>query len=271
MESRNPLLLAVFASALLCVSGCGGTIRAIHEDFPAASYWFEGTPGSIGVLPGDYRPSLSLSPLEARTDGTGSTSDNVATNTVGAGCGADPVSDCSDEVVAAATVLVYPIVKSEATEPWSASGTPSLKKARQYLEHSLADGRPQLLVSHAVVSRIRTRTTYDAQLKSFRGYPEEFVPEGPFNGLVEIGLIKFGLVFDGQFDKSVEDPRVALEIGVGAKVYSMRDREFVRLASGGWEYLGTVHRLSELTAENGRLLNEEIEHAAKLLAKRIVD
>jgi hypothetical protein len=271
MEPRKPLLLAVFATTLLFVSGCGGATRTIHEDFPSASHWFEGTPGSIGVLPGDYRPLLSFSSREARTDAAGSESANVVKNTVGAGCGADPVSGCNDEVVAAATVIVNPVVKSETTERWSEYGTPSLKKARQDLEHSLADGRPQLLVSYAVVSRIRIRTAYDAQLKSFRGHPEEFVPEGSFNGLVEIGLTKFGLVFDGQLDETVEDPRVAVEIGVSAILYSMRDRGFVRLASGGWEYLGTTHRLSKLTEENGRLLNEELERAARVLAKRIVD
>ncbi len=272
MESRSPLILVVFAVALLFFSGCGGTTRTINEDFPTASDWFEGAPGSIAVLPGDQIPLLSLSSLETRASDTVTTFADGSSNAAGTGCGEDPDSGCSDEVVATSTgAMVDPVVKSESTDSWSAYGTPLLMQAREPLENSLADRRPQLLVSHAVVSRIRTRTAYDAQLKSFRGHPEEFVPEGPFNGLVEIGLTKFGLVFDGQFDEAVEDPRVALAIGVSAKVYSMRERAFVRLASGGWEYLGTTHRLSELTAENGRLLNEELEHAAKLLAKRIVD
>ncbi len=274
MEIRRLLVVMLFASALLSVGGCGGTTRTIDENFPAARDWFEGAPGSIAVLPGDYIAFLQSSP-EAAPDGAATGSNNGATNTtsvVVAGCGSDPVSGCSDGGLAAPLgTLVESINGSETTGNWSIYGTASLKQANEHLKHSLANRRPQLLVSHAVVSRIRARTAYDAQLKAFRGHPEEFVPEGPFNGLVEIELTKFRLTTDGPFDETVEDPRVALEIGVRANVYSMREGEFVPEARGRWEYLGATRRLSDLIAENGRLLNEELERAAGSLAKRIVN
>lgn len=274
MKTPATLVVMLFAAALLSVSGCGGTTRTIDENFPAARDWFEGTPGSIAVLPGDFIPFVSLSSPEGGTSGTTAASDTDSANTasiVAAGCGSDPTSGCSDGVLAAPLgTLVESASEAEPAGNWSIYGTASLKQANEHLKHSLADRRPQLLVSHALVSRIRARTAYDAQMKAFRGHPEEFVPEGPFNGLVEIEVTKLGLAIDGPFDPSVEDPRVALEVGVRASVYSMRQRVFVRDARGGWEYLGASHRLSALIAENGRLLNQELEGAAISLAKSIV-
>ncbi|HSS63206.1 MAG TPA: hypothetical protein VLS27_02150 [Gammaproteobacteria bacterium] len=269
MEFLRPLVPVVLAAAF-GVSGCGGATRAIDEEFPAAGDWFGGPPSSIAVLPGDEVPSLTLSSLEARASDTAKP--EGSSSTAGIECGSHPVSGCSDGALAAALgVPVASASEKETTGIWSLYDTPSLRRANEHLKHSLADRRPQLLISHALVSRIRERTAYDAQLKSFRGYPEEFVPEGPFNGVVEIELMKFGLTVDGPLDETVEDPRVALEIGVRANVYSMRKREFVRGARGRWEYLGRTHRLSELTAENGRLLNEELERAATSLARHIVN
>ena len=272
MTCRSPLVLMIFAAAVLSITGCSSATHTLDEGFPAASAWFEGAPGSIAVLPGDEVPSLSLFSLENGSVDPGAASADDASNTAVAGCVSDPVSDCSDEVLASPRgTVVEPVNEAETSEIWSGYGSPSLQQANQQLKHSLADRRPQLLISHEVVSRIRVRTAYDAQLKSFRGYPEEFAPDGPFNGLVEIGLTKFGLVIDGQSDKSLQDPRVALKIGVKADVYSMRERQFVKESKGVWEYVGTPRRVSELTAENGRLLNEEIERAARSLAKRIVN
>jgi hypothetical protein len=272
MTSRCSPVLTIFAAAALSISGCIGATRSLNTDFPAASAWFEGVPGSIAVLPGDDVPSLSLYSLEALGIDSAKASAKGASNTVGAGCVSGPESGCSNEVLATHRgTLVQSGGETEMSGIWSAYGSAPLQQANEQLNHSLADRRPQLLVSHAVVARIRARTAYDAQLKAFRGYPEEFVPSGPFNGVVEIGLTKFGLVIDGPSDESNQDPRVALTIGVRAAVFSMRKREFVQESKGGWEYVGTPHLVSELTAENGRLLNEEIERAAKTLAKRIVN
>lgn len=271
MKSRHPPGLTLFAAALILVSGCGGTTRTLDKSFPAASDWFEGAPHSIAVLPGDYVPRLSLSYPDARADGAATASAGGATSTVVAGCGSDPLSNCSDAASAASFGARAESGKEvKVAGNGSAYVPPSLKEAAEQLEHTLADRRPHLLISHAVASRIRERTAYDGRLKSFRGYPEEYLPEGPSNGLVEIGLTKFGLVIDGQPDQTVDDPRVALEIGASAHVYAIRERKFVPEAIGGWCYQGNARRLSKWTAENGRLLNEEIERAASSIAKRIV-
>lgn len=273
MAFPSPPVLTIFAAAVLSITGgCSGATHSLNENFPAASAWFEGAPGSIAVLPGDDVPSLSLYLPRAGSVDSGTNAPSGASKTVGAECVPDPLSTCGDEVLATPRgKRTESSNEAEASEIWSEFQPPLLRQANEQLKHSLADHRPQLLVSHAVVTRIRARTAYDAQLKAFRGYPEEFVPEGPFNGLVEIGLTKFGLVIDGPVDKSIEDPRVALKIGVRANVYSVSERQFVQLSRGGWEYVGTPRRVSELTAENGRLLNQEIERAAKSLAKRIVN
>lgn len=146
-----------------------------------------------------------------------------------------------------------------------------LRDASEHLRHSLEDHRPQLLVSHAVVLRMRERTAHRAKLKPYLPDQEKTIPGDPVNGLVGIQLTKLGLVIEGDVDRTVEDPRAALEIGVQANVYSSREGMLAHRAMGRWEYSGTAHRLSELTAENARLLNEEIEAAAKLLARRIVN
>lgn len=270
MSTVRLLVAVLFAAALL--SGCGGTTRTMDENFPAARDWFEGDPSAIAVLPGDYVPILSLTSPKPPAESTSAASANTTASKVAAGCGSGAISGCSDGVLTEPLgTLVESIINAQDTGNWAAYGNPALKHAGEQLKQSLADRRPQLLVSHAVVQRIQSRTKYDAQLKSFRGHPEEFMPEGRFNGLVEIGLTKFGLFVDGEFDESVDDPRVALEIGVRADVYSMRDSGFVREATGGWEYLGSAYRLSKMMAESGRLLNEEIERAAKTLGKRIVN
>lgn len=271
MTFARPLAVTLLAVALLSLAGCGGTIRTIDDSFPSTRDWFEGEPSAIAVLPGDYIPFLSLNAPEPPAQSTSADSATAAT-TVAAGCGAGTLTECTDGVLAAPLgTLVESIISSQDMGNWAKYGNPKLQQAGEQLKHNLADRRPHLLISHAVVERIRAGTKYDAQLKAFRGHPEDFVPEGPFNGVVEIGLTKFGLATDSPLEPGVDDPKVALEIAVRANVYSMRDRNFVRQASGGWEYLGSTYRLSKLMAENGRLLNEEIERAAKTLARRIVN
>lgn len=272
MTLRSSPVLTCFAVAALSLAGCSGATLTLNEEFPAARAWFAGAPGSIAVLPGDDVPSLSLFILDARGVDPGTTLAAGASSLAGAGCTADPVPDCDEEVLAMLRgTVAHSSSEAAASGVWSRYGSLSLRQANEQLEHSLADRRPQLLVSHAVAARIRARTNYQAELKAFRGYPEDFAPEGPLNGLVEIGLTKFGLVIDSPADKSSPDPRVALKIGVRADVYSMREREFVQEFRGGWEYVGPPRRVSDLTADNGRLLNEEIERAAKVLAIRIVN
>jgi hypothetical protein len=267
MRFPSPPVLVSFAAAVLSVASCGGAMRTLNDDFPPASAWFEGAPGSIAVLPGDEVPSLSLFPPQPHASASAG-----ASTTAGAECVADPESPCGDEArTASRGTGAESGNEAEASEVWSQFEPPLLQRANQQLKHTLADRRPQLLVSHAVVERIRVRTAYEAQLKAFRGYPEEFVPEGPFNGLIEIGLTEFGLVVDGPLDKGVDDPRVALKIGVRADVYAVRERDFVQRSKGGWEYVGAPRRVSAFTAENGRLLDEEIERAARSLAQRIVN
>lgn len=272
MTLRSSPVLTVLAAAVLFVAGCGGATRSLNEDFPAASVWFEGAPGSIAVLPGDDVPLLSVFLPETRGVDPGTDSSDGASSSASAECVADSVTGCKDETLAIPRVnTVAAGDETEAREIGSGYDSPSLRQVNAQLKHSLADRRPQLLVSHEVAARIRARTAYDARLKAFRGYPEEFAPEGPLSGLVEIGLTDFGLVIDDPVDKGVQDPRVALRIGVRADVYSMRQRKFVRESTGGWRYVGPPRRVSELTADNGRLLNEEIERAAKSLARRIVN
>lgn len=278
-QNLAQLLVGVLVTTL---AGCGGNTRAVYEGHTPLSDQFQNLPNPIVVVPNDFEQPLS-SLLSRRSEAGGGAAAGAAKGAAGSiivGCGTGTklgpfglILGCAVGVLVAPVVMVGGAIAGadSADVHWSTHDITSLDEASELLESGLKDVRPELAISREVVSWLRSRVDNEVSLQSFRGPVEGMILDKPLAGLVEIRLTRFGIVIHGNFDQGDEDPSISLLMRVTAITYLGSEEKLVHKHTGDWEYMGSSRKYSKVRADPERFLEKEINAAASVIARLIVE
>lgn len=308
MSFPSSLSTIVFSATLVVAVGCSGKVQNLNKEWdiksqvPPARNWFGGGSSNLAVFPNRADPHLILwsraekpsadskseeqsknEIVEGMNKGFGKGVKEGALGGLKAGCLAIPLLGCLLAPITMPLGAAFGGVaggvsggvnaareKAAIEEDWTRHDLSSLKGAGKVFEERGSDRRLQEALSREVAALIESRSAHDAKLVTYEDYLTDFVPNERLDGLIEIDVTHYRLIIDGHFDDSVANPLIRLYLRVSVIFFSRTDAWEPYGPAYSWEYLGDPDKLSDLTAHNGRLLDEEISSAMKLLAQAIV-